>query len=168
VRVTASASFTAYIRDSSPHTLNVDPNAPQTHTRHTSRPATNVRYKRATCVCGPGSKAHIRAEEQLFPAALARDIPVVAFTSTRWGSLETGHPQWTHHPPPTVADCVRFALHPDAVQVVLRSTHTLDRLDELVTGVATAEPMKSGGKEVEQWKEYGRLVYDAGDAYEKI
>jgi len=30
---------------------------------------------------------------------------IVAFTSTRWNSLQKGHPQWNEEPP-TVADCM--------------------------------------------------------------
>ena len=40
---------------------------------------------------------------------------VVAFTSTRWNSLQVGHPQWSQSPP-TVADCMGFALSAPAVQ----------------------------------------------------
>lgn len=32
--------------------------------------------------------AHTRAERTLFPLAVARGVPVVAFTSTRWNSLQ--------------------------------------------------------------------------------
>ena len=52
--------------------------------------------------------AHTRAERTLFPLAVARDVPIVAFTSTRWNSLQKGHLAWKEAPP-TVADCMRFA-----------------------------------------------------------
>ena len=35
--------------------------------------------------------AHTKAERTLFPLARARNVPVVAFTTTRWNSLQKGH-----------------------------------------------------------------------------
>ena len=52
--------------------------------------------------------AHAKAEWRLFPLAEARDVPVVAFTTTRWNSLQRGHPRWDRDPP-TTAECMAWA-----------------------------------------------------------
>jgi hypothetical protein len=56
--------------------------------------------------------AHTKSEWRLFPVARARDVPVIAFTSTRWNTLTQTHPAWQDLPP-TVAQCMDFcASHP--------------------------------------------------------
>lgn len=56
--------------------------------------------------------AHTKSEWRLFPVARARDVPVIAFTSTRWNTLTKTHPAWQDLPP-TVAQCMDFcASHP--------------------------------------------------------
>ncbi|NEO85450.1 MAG: aldo/keto reductase, partial [Spirulina sp. SIO3F2] len=62
--------------------------------------------------------AHRKAEQDVFPAAQAVQIPMIAFTATRWGTLLNGHPDWAH-PAPTAADCYRMAIAPNPVQLVL-------------------------------------------------
>ena len=37
-----------------------------------------------------GNMAHRRAEQAAFPAALQRGFPVIAFTTTRWNTLQGG------------------------------------------------------------------------------
>ena len=73
--------------------------------------------------------AHAKAEWRLFPVALARDVPVVAFTTTRWNSLQKGHPRWDGDPPST-ATCMRWAEAHPAVQVVLNSAPDVAYLGE--------------------------------------
>ena len=81
--------------------------------------------------------AHVGAEAEVFPLAQSRGVPIVAFTSTRWNSLQKGHPQWSEEPP-TPAECMRFALSAPAVQVVLHSTADVDELAGWVQGVLGA------------------------------
>jgi hypothetical protein len=73
--------------------------------------------------------AHAKAEWRLFPVARARDVPVVAFTTTRWNSLQKGHPRWDGDPPST-ATCMRWAEAHPAVQVVLNSAPDVAYLGE--------------------------------------
>ena len=124
--------------------------------------------------------AHAKAEWRLFPVALARDVPVVAFTTTRWNSLQKGHPRWDGDPPST-ATCMRWAEAHPAVQVVLNSAPDVAYLgewaDELsdersnersngetVTGGYVAPP----DAEMEKWRAYGELVYDESAAFETL
>ncbi len=107
--------------------------------------------------------AHRKVEEQVLPAAKVAELPVVAFTCTRWGTLLEGHPQW-HKPAPTAADCYRYALHHPAVQVSLTAPATLSQLQENLT-VLDAPPFASA--KIKHWQTYGDLVYDKGqDAFE--
>ncbi len=57
--------------------------------------------------------AHRGAEDRVLPAAVAFEIPVIAFTCTRWGSLLEGHPAWDGAAP-SAGDCYRYAIeHPN-------------------------------------------------------
>lgn len=111
--------------------------------------------------------AHAKAEWRLFPLAQARDVPVVAFTSTRWNSLQRGHPRWDRDPP-TTAECMAWAAGHDATQVVLNSPHSLDQLRGWVEGLAR---VGAGGMDQdarETWREYGELVYEEGADFETL
>ena len=125
--------------------------------------------------------AHAKAEWRLFPVARARDVPVVAFTTTRWNSLQKGHPRWDGDPPST-ATCMRWAEAHPAVQVVLNSAPDVAYLsewaDELsdvanVANVANGETETGGyvtlpDAEMEKWRAYGELVYDESAAFETL
>lgn len=70
--------------------------------------------------------SHRKAAETIsFPEALENDIPVLAFTTTRWNGL-----QRTTSPNVTTADCITFALQHPAVEVVLHSARDEDELDD--------------------------------------
>lgn len=72
------------------------------------------------------SMSHRKAAETIsFPVALENDIPVIAFTTTRWNGL-----QRTASPTVTTADCLTFALQHPAVEVVLHSARDEDELDD--------------------------------------
>ncbi|NWF58980.1 MAG: aldo/keto reductase [Fischerella sp.] len=91
------------------------------------------------------------------------DIPVVAFTCTRWRTLLQGHPNW-HSKPPTAADCYRYVLRHPAVHLALTAPKTREQLEENLS-VLHASPLSS--QEVAQWQEYGDLVYGTGqDAFD--
>ncbi len=107
--------------------------------------------------------AHRGAEEAVLPAALARRIPVVAFTCTRWGGLLAGHPRWSG-PVPSAADCYRFALEHDAVQVALTSTGPVA---DLRANLAALRAPAATEAEIAGWRAYGDLVHgQGGDAFE--
>ncbi|NEP09561.1 MAG: aldo/keto reductase [Symploca sp. SIO2C1] len=107
--------------------------------------------------------AHPKAQEQVFPMAQQADIPVVAFTCTRWGKLLQGHPNWQGEIP-TAADCYRYALHQKAVRLALTAPQTPAELEENLSVFQTPE---LSAEEVERWEEYGALVYgDGQDRFE--
>lgn len=107
--------------------------------------------------------AHRKAEEQVLPAAQAANIPVIAFTCTRWGTLLTGHPQWVEAIP-GAADCYRYALHHSAVHVALTAPATRSQLEENLA-VLHAVPLTP--EEIDRWQTYGDLIYGTGqDAFE--
>ena len=53
--------------------------------------------------------AHKTAEREAFPACVKAGTPVLAFTTTRWNTLQSGHKGWDDEPPST-ADCISYAL----------------------------------------------------------
>lgn len=114
--------------------------------------------------------AHRKAEEKVLPTALQAEIPVIAFTCTRWGSLLKGHPDW-HQEVPRAAHCYRYALqHPavrlalQAPRLALQAPQTLTQLEENLRVLRAPQPSPN---EVTLWQEYGFLVYGNGqDAFE--
>lgn len=102
--------------------------------------------------------AHRKAEEDVLPAAQKANIPVVAFTCTRWGSLLQGHLNWQGKPP-TAADCYRYVLRHPAIHLALTAPKTKQQLEENLS-ILHAPPLSP--QEVAQWQEYGNLVYGTG------
>jgi hypothetical protein len=112
--------------------------------------------------------AHAKAEWRLFPLAAARDVPVVAFTSTRWNTLQRGHPRWEPNAPPDVSDCMAWAAHHDAVEVVLNAPADVATLEAWTSGLARRGGDAMGEEEVARWRRYGEMVYDEGAAFETM
>ena len=102
--------------------------------------------------------AHRKAEAQVFPLAIQREIPVVSFTCTRWGSLLEGHPDWLPRTP-TAPECYRFALQHPAVHLALTAPQTTVELKENLS-VLNASSMTP--EEIKHWQEYGDLIYGDG------
>ncbi|NEO37999.1 MAG: aldo/keto reductase [Moorea sp. SIOASIH] len=102
--------------------------------------------------------AHRKAEVEVFPAALKADIPVVAFTATRWGSLLQGHTDWKN-PAPTAADCYRMVLRQPAIRLVLTAPKTES---ELVENLRILQSPELSLQEVTHWQTYGDLIYGTG------
>ncbi len=102
--------------------------------------------------------AHRKAEEEVFPTALQRKIPVIAFTCTRWASLLKGHTNWPGEIP-TAADCYRFALHHPAVRLALTAPKTTV---ELLQNLKVLDSPLLTPTEVAHWREYGDLIYGNG------
>eukprot|EP00985_Skeletonema_marinoi_P012644 scaffold6140_cov88-Skeletonema_marinoi.AAC.1 len=70
--------------------------------------------------------SHRKAAETIsFPEVLENNIPVLAFTTTRWNRL-----QRIASPTVTTSDCITFALQQPAVEVVLHSARDEDELDD--------------------------------------
>jgi aryl-alcohol dehydrogenase-like predicted oxidoreductase len=105
--------------------------------------------------------AHRGPEERVLPAARAAGIPLVAFTCTRWGTLLRGHGDWGRdRPVPSAVDCYGFALSHPAVQVALTAPSTVAQLQSNLEVLKSRLPM--GLDELNQWREYGDLVYGDG------
>lgn len=69
---------------------------------------------------------HKKAAETIsFPEAINNNIPVLAFTTTRWNRL-----QRDSSPSVTTSDCIKFALNNQAVEVVLHSARDEDELED--------------------------------------
>lgn len=102
--------------------------------------------------------AHRKAEQEVLPVAKNVDIPVIAFTCTRWGSLLKGHPNWQGKIP-TAADCYRYALSNDAVKIALTAPQNLAQLNE------NLQLLKNPTLDVAEtslWQSYGDLLYGDG------
>ena len=107
--------------------------------------------------------AHRKAEQDVLPAAKSANIPVIAFTCTRWGSLLKGHLSWSGKIP-TAADCYRYALANNAVRMALTAPETLTQLNENLQ--VLKNPFLSSS-EKSLWQSYGNLIYGNGrDSFE--
>jgi aryl-alcohol dehydrogenase-like predicted oxidoreductase len=98
--------------------------------------------------------AHRKAAREVFPAAVASETPIVAFTATRWGSLLEKNPMWPH-PPPTAADCYRYCLAQPAVRLVLCAPRSLAELEANLP-VMRSRPMTP--RQQARWERFGDLV----------
>lgn len=99
--------------------------------------------------------AHRRAADEVFPAAVQSETPVVAFTATRWATLLEPQPDWSG-PLPSAADCYRYCLAQPAVQFVLTAPQSLD---ELNANLSVLQSPGMSDRECEQWERFGDVVY---------
>ncbi len=101
--------------------------------------------------------AHRGAETEVFPAAEAAGLPVVAYTALRWGGLLRPTPEDPpgFTPPPAPA-WYRFVLQNPAVTVTLAAPHDRRELDEDLTVLDATAPLTS--QEYERLAEHGRRV----------
>ena len=74
--------------------------------------------------------AHKSAEQEAFPACEVAGAPVLAFTTTRWNTLQSGHKKWEGRAPST-ADCVSYALTHPVVSHVINGVNSTAELDEM-------------------------------------
>ena len=94
------------------------------------------------CVMVRYNAAHRGAEREVFPAAAARGLPVIAYTALRWGALL--RPTQDDPPgllPPPAPAWYRFALQQPAVSVVLSAPHTRAELEENLSVLAATGPL---------------------------
>lgn len=109
------------------------------------------------------SMSHKDAAEHLsFPACACRDKPVLAFTTTRWNSMQEGHIEWNEDAPST-GECISFALAcQPPVEVALHSARDEDELREALEGCREMSP-----DEIKTWRSYGDLDWtrDGFDEY---
>ena len=101
--------------------------------------------------------AHRGAETEVFPAAEAAGLPVVAYTALRWGGLLRPTPDDSpgFTPPPAPA-WYRFVLDNPAVTVALAAPHDRRELDEDLTVLDATAPLTP--EEHERLAEHGRRV----------
>jgi aryl-alcohol dehydrogenase-like predicted oxidoreductase len=105
-----------------------------------------------------GVLAHRKAASEVFPTALETNTPVIAFTATRWGTLLEPHPEWSERPP-TAADCYRYCLAQNAVQIVLSAPKSVEELTENLS-VLKLPPMNVD--ERNHWERFGDVIYNQG------
>lgn len=93
------------------------------------------------------------AEDVTFPAARENGKPVIAFTTTRWNSLQG---DGTYDAPST-ADCLSFALGKKScppVEAVLHSARDEDELKEAMEGIRMGLNEDADAK----WRTYGEVI----------
>lgn len=107
--------------------------------------------------------AHRGAEEAVFPTAQQQNVPVVAYTCTRWASLLQGHDDWTEDIP-TAPDCYRYSLEHPAVHLALTAPATLEQLEQNLIAMNDQRMPPATKHHLE---DYGALIYgDGRDAFE--
>ena len=103
--------------------------------------------------------AHRGAEEHVLPAAIANDVPLVAFTCTRWGRLLKKHPEWNG----TLFDavtCYRYALQHPGIRLAMTAPESPDQLKENL-GIFD-HPDSLSKEEIDRCEAFGKLVYGDG------
>ncbi len=80
---------------------------------------------------------------------------VVAYTATSWRPLLRRPPGWSG-PVPSAADCYRFCLTNDHVDVVLMGVRHLQELDDNLRGL---EQGPLSDDELRGIREFGRIVH---------
>ncbi len=108
--------------------------------------------------------AHRGAEEEIFPVAAARAMPVVVYTCLRWGALLRATPD---DPPgfvvPPAPAWYRFALQEPAVSVALMAPENRAELDEDLAVLEAAGPLPA--EEYACLAEHGRRVRRYGGGF---
>jgi predicted aldo/keto reductase-like oxidoreductase len=108
--------------------------------------------------------AHRGAEQDVFPTTTALGMPVVAYTSLRWGALLHGTPD---DPPgfvPLRAPAwYRFVLQNQAVTVALTAPATRAELEEDLEVLGATGPLPP--EEHERLAEHGRRVHRHGGSF---
>ncbi len=99
--------------------------------------------------------AHPGAERDIFPHLAVRNPMLVAYTATRWAKLLKRPRGWTGRVP-TAADCYRFCLSNEHVDVTLCGPKSLAQFQENLNGL-NAGPMV--GEEMAWMREFGKVVH---------
>jgi aryl-alcohol dehydrogenase-like predicted oxidoreductase len=127
-----------------------------THDRGIARQI--LQHNRVDVLMHRFNMAHRKAAGEVFPTALKRQIPVVAFTATRWRTLLKPHPDWPGTPP-TAADCYRYCLAQPAIQIVLTAPQSVAELEENLEVLKSRTMSPSRRAHCEQ---FGDIVRGAG------
>ena len=92
------------------------------------------------------SMSHRNAAESIsLPKALDNNIPVLAFTTTRWNRLQNNPRTDNTNSYPTTSDCIKFALQHPAIDIVIHSARDEDELDDAIL------PLISTGSKQSTW-----------------
>ena len=98
--------------------------------------------------------AHPGAEEDIFPHVDHQSTALVSYTATRWRKLLKRPRGWTGDVP-TAADCYRFCLSHDAVDISLMGVKDAAQLEANLRGLEKG-PMV--GEEMDTMRAFGRAV----------
>jgi aryl-alcohol dehydrogenase-like predicted oxidoreductase len=108
--------------------------------------------------------AHRGAETEVFPAADAAGLPVIAYTALRWGGLlkptPDDPPGFT---PPPAPLWYRFVLQHPSVTVALAAPHDRRELEEDLTVLDATHPLTP--EEYARLAEHGRRVRRHGGGF---
>ena len=112
--------------------------------------------------------AHRSAEKKCFNLTQLYNIPVLAFTTTRWNTLQAGHRDWDSNtkPVPNTADCISYAMTHPAVGGVINSIRTKSELDNVMSNLWKANVVGNDDGIAQKrllFEEYGSLVYNKRD-----
>ena len=99
--------------------------------------------------------AHPGAETDIFPHVEPQSTAVVAYTATRWRKLLKRPRKWDGRIP-TAADCYRFCLHHQAVDLTLMGVNGEQQLRDNLDGLDKG-PMDED--EIKWMREFGRVVH---------
>jgi aryl-alcohol dehydrogenase-like predicted oxidoreductase len=99
--------------------------------------------------------AHPGAETDIFPHVDPQSTAVVAYTATRWRKLLKRPRKWDG-PVPSAADCYRFCLSNDTVDVTLMGINGDQQLQENMEGLLKG-PMNE--EEMSWMRDFGRVVH---------
>lgn len=101
--------------------------------------------------------AHRGAERDIFPYLPAEDVPgLVSFTNTRWGDLLKAKNMPDGDTPLTAADCYRFSLSNEHVQVAITGPKNEDEMKQALSILASS-PMAAD--ELERVRRIGDHVH---------
>ena len=108
--------------------------------------------------------SHRKAAENIsFPACKDKNIPVIAFTTTRWNALQSGHEHSQNDTPPTSGECLSYALMTSPpVDMVLHSARDEEELKE------SMDALRCMSKDVIfKWGKYGDLNWNEMDGFDE-
>ena len=98
--------------------------------------------------------AHPGAEQDIFPHVDRQRTALVSYTATRWRKLLKRPRGWSGEVP-SAADCYRFCLSHDAVDVVLMGVKNAAQLADNLNGLHSGQMVDD---EMENMRAFGRAV----------
>jgi len=119
------------------------------------------------------SMSHRNAAESIsLPKALDNNIPVLAFTTTRWNRLQSNPPTDNTNSYPTTSDCIKFALQHPAIDIVIHSARDDDELDESILPLISTASKQStwlSEDEYDLWRAYGNdeVKWNEDDSFDE-